>query len=147
MGLLVSASATAWARTGKVELVSLRETYRDYLDCLNARDLAHLGRFVADDVIHDGQAVGLDGYRKMIAGDYDDIPDLRFVADLLIADTSHVAARLRFDCRPKSRFRDLDVNGRRVVFHENVLYRFANGRIAEVWSVIDKGEIERQLAG
>lgn len=147
MGALVSASTTAWAWTGKVEPVDLQQTYRDYLDCLNAKDLAQLGRFVADDVVYNGQAVGFDGYRTMIAGNYDNIPDLRFVADLLIADASHVAARLRFDCHPTSRFRDLDVNGRRVVFHENVFYRFANGRIAEVWSVIDKAEIERQLAG
>ena len=126
--------------------MNLEITYRAYLDCLNSKDLAQLGCFVADDVVHNGQAIGLDGYRKMIAGDHGDIPDLRFIAELLIADVSHVAARLRFDCHPKGRFRAIDVNGRRVIFHENVFYRFASGKIREVWSVIDKAEIETFLA-
>jgi predicted ester cyclase len=37
------------------------------------------------------------------------------------------------------------VNGRQVVFAENVFYRFRDERIAEVWSVIDEGAIEAQL--
>jgi len=37
------------------------------------------------------------------------------------------------------------VNGRRVVFTENVFYRFRDERIAEVLSVIDKAAIEAQL--
>lgn len=126
--------------------MNLEIIYRAYLDCLNSKDLAQLERFVAENVVHNGRPIGLDGYRKMIAGDHGDIPDLRFTAELLIADVSNIAARLRFDCHPKGRFRDLDVNGRRVVFHENVFYRFANGKIQEVWSVIDKAEIEKFLA-
>jgi predicted ester cyclase len=81
----------------------------------------------------------------MLAGDYRDIPDLRFVIALLLSDHSTVASRLRFDCRPKAEFLGLRVEGQQVVFHENVFYRFAEGRIQEVRSVIDKGEIEKQL--
>jgi predicted ester cyclase len=63
----------------------------------------------------------------------------------LICDPPHVASRLRFDCRPKGLFLDLPVNGTRVNFAENVFYQFRDERIAEVWSVIDKGAIEAQL--
>ncbi|TCP97526.1 putative ester cyclase [Sphingomonas sp. PP-F2F-A104-K0414] len=126
--------------------MNLEITYHAYLDYLNSKDLAQLERFVAENVIHNGQSVGLEGYRKMIADDQSDIPDLRFTAELLIADVSNIAARLRFDCHPKRRFRDIDVNGRRVIFHENVFYRFANGKIQEVWSVMDKAEIEKNVA-
>ena len=126
--------------------MNLEITYRTYLDCLNSGDLAQLGSFVADDVVHNGQAIGLNGYRKMIAGDHSDIPDLRFITEFLIADVSHIAARLRFDCHPRARLRNIDVNGRRVVFHENVFFRFAGGKIREGWSVIDKAEIETFLA-
>ena len=131
---------------GKAQTKSPEDTYRAYMECLNERELTRLGDFVAEDVKYNGQAVGLDGYRKMISRDLDDIPDLHFVIDLLIADVSRVAARLRFDCHPREGFLGLAVNGRHVVFHENVIYRFAAGRIAEVWSVIDKMELETQLA-
>jgi predicted ester cyclase len=50
-----------------------------------------------------------------------------------------------FDCTPRGRFLDLDVNGRRVSFSENAFYRIVGDKIAEVWSVIDKAAIERQL--
>jgi predicted ester cyclase len=54
---------------------------------------------------------------------------------------------LGFDCTPKGKFLDLEVNGRRVAFSENVIYEFRHGKIVEVWSVIDKVAIEAQLRG
>ena len=42
-------------------------------------------------------------------------------------------------------FLGLPINGKRVVFAENVFYQFRSERIAEVWSVIDKAAIEAQL--
>ena len=51
------------------------------------------------------------------------------------------------DCRPKGLFLDLPVNGKRVVFAENVFYQFRGGKIAEVWSMIHKAAIEAQLRG
>lgn len=42
-------------------------------------------------------------------------------------------------------FLGLAVNGKRVSFTENVFYQFRDGKIAQVWSVIDKAAIEAQL--
>ncbi len=39
----------------------------------------------------------------------------------------------------------LPVNGRRVVFSENVFHEILDGRIAGVWSVIDKAAIEAHI--
>lgn len=124
---------------------SLQNAYQRYIECLNSRDLSGLGQFVAENVIHNGRHLGLAGYRDMIAGNYDDIPDLRFAVDLLICDPPHIASRLRFDCHPKASFLGVPVDGRRVVFNENVFYQYIAGKISEVWSVIDKPEIEKQL--
>ena len=124
----------------------LAGTYRAYIACLNRRDWDGLGRFVGDDVTYNGEAVGLSGYRAMLERDVAAIPDLRFEIELLVADPPMVAARLRFDCRPKRMFLGLAVDGRRVVFTETVFYAFADTRIARVWSVIDKPAIEAQLA-
>ena len=120
--------------------------YRAYIDCLNRQDWAQLGRFVQEDVEHNGRRFGLAGYRNMLIEDFEDIPDLRFDVGLLICDPPHIAARLDFACRPKGRFLGLAVNGRKVAFSENVFYAFGNNRIATVWSIIDKAAIEAQLA-
>jgi predicted ester cyclase len=38
----------------------------------------------------------------------------------------------------------MPVNGKRVTFTENALYRFRSGKIEEAWWVIDKSAIEAQ---
>jgi predicted ester cyclase len=123
----------------------LAEIYRNYIACLNRQDWPRLGQFVGDDVSHNGRRIGLPGYRAMLEKDFRDIPDLRFNIALLVSDASHVASRLAFECSPKGNFLGLAINGRRVSFTENVFYKLRDGKIVEVWSVIDKAAIEAQL--
>jgi predicted ester cyclase len=104
-----------------------------------------LYRFVADDARHNGPPFGLAGYRAMLERDFEEIPDLQFNIEFLICDPPHVASQLRFDRQPKGLFLGLAVNGRRVNFTENVFYQFRSERIAEVWSVLDKGAIDAQI--
>ena len=126
----------------KAELADL---YRDYIACLNRQDWPRLGRFVDDDVQHNGRSFGLSGYRRMLERDFEEIPDLRFTIQLLVSDPPFVASRLAFNCSPKGRFLGLDVDGRTVSFAENVFYEFRDGKIVSVWSVIDKAAIEAQI--
>lgn len=123
----------------------LADIYRSYIDCLNAQDWARLGDFVDDEVVHNGVALGLAGYRAMLEGDFRAIPDLRFEIALLVADPPHIASRLMFDCTPVGLLFGLPVNGKRVRFAENVFYTFAARRIRTVWSIIDTAAIARQL--
>ncbi|MDR5817147.1 MULTISPECIES: ester cyclase [unclassified Caballeronia] len=123
----------------------LSALYRAYIDCLNAQDWDHLGNFVDQTAQHNGRAFGLAGYRRMLEQDFRDIPDLRFNIELLVAEPPRIASRLRFDCSPRADFMGLKFDGRRVTFCENVFYTFRDGKIAEVWSVIDKAAIEAQL--
>lgn len=124
---------------------ALAGLYRAYIACLNAQDWPALGRFVHDDARHNGRRFGLAGYRAMLEQDFREIPDLRFEIGLLVSEPPHVASRLLFDCTPTGRFLGLDVGGRRIAFTENVFYRFEDGLIIDVWSVIDKAAIEAQL--
>jgi predicted ester cyclase len=100
---------------------------------------------VDDDVIHNDRPLGLSGYRDMLVGNFSDIPDLRFSIDLLVVDPPHVVSRLLFECSPRAEFLGLPVNGRRVSFSENVFYGFRDGKIVQVWSIVDKAAIEAQL--
>jgi predicted ester cyclase len=123
----------------------LVDIYRDYLACLNDQAWDQLANFVHDLVCHNQNEIGLAGYRSMLEKNYRDIPDLHFNAQLIVATSTHVACRLHFDCSPIEKFMGLPVNGRKVQFAENVIYEFRNNKIKEVWSVIDKAAIERQL--
>ena len=124
---------------------ALADLYRGYIFCLNRQDWPNLHQFVADDARHNGRPLGLAGYRAMLERDFGEIPDLKFNIELMVCEPPLVASRLRFDCRPKGLFLGLRVNGKRVSFAENVFYQFRGGKIAEVWSVIDKAGIEAQL--
>ncbi|MFG1222949.1 ester cyclase [Xanthobacter wiegelii] len=62
-----------------------------------------------------------------------------------MADEGHIASRIRFDCAPSGEFLGLPLNGRRIVFYEHAFYTLVGGKIAEVFSVIDKTGIEAQL--
>jgi predicted ester cyclase len=123
----------------------LRNRYHGYIDCLNRQDWRHLGDYVADEVQRNGEVVGLAGYQKMLEGDFAAIPDLLFKIDFVVSEPPYVGARLIFDCTPKGELFGLPVDGKPVTFTENVFYRFANGKIETVWSVIDRAAIEAQL--
>jgi len=84
-------------------------------------------------------------YREMLIKDFREIPDLFFDIQMLIEEPPRIACRLRFECAPKGVFMGLRVDGKRVVFCENVFYEFREGKIDNVWSVIDKAAIEAQL--
>ncbi len=124
---------------------ALIEAYEGYIACLNARDWERLPRFVAPEVARNGVPLGLAGYRGMLEGDVAAIPDLRFTIARLACDPPLVAAGLVFDCTPRGELFGLPVNGRRVRFEETVVYRFHDGRIREVWSVIDQAAVAAQL--
>jgi predicted ester cyclase len=119
--------------------------YRDYIACLNRRDWAALGGFVHDEVVHNAKPLGLAGYRAMLERDVREIPDLAFCVAQLVCDPPDLAARLTFDCTPVGTFLGLAINGKPVSFSENVFYRFRDGKIWQVWSVIDKSSIAAQL--
>jgi predicted ester cyclase len=123
----------------------LAEIYRRYIACLNNQDWEKLAAFVGDEAHHNGRRLGLSGYRAMLEKDFAEIPDLYFNIELLISEPPRIASRLMFDCTPTGVFVGLPVNGRKVRFAENVLYEFRDGRIDQVWSVIDKVSIEAQL--
>jgi len=120
--------------------------YLAYIACLNAQDWSRLADFVEVDVHHNNRSLGVAGYRAMLQNDFANIPDLRYEIELLVANANCVGSRLRFDCSPRGEFLGLPVNGKRVVFSENVFYELRDDKIARVWSAIDKSAIEAQLS-
>ncbi|RAI43145.1 ester cyclase [Rhodoplanes roseus] len=127
--------------------LALAYQYRRYLDCLNARRFDALDAFTHDTVVYNGETKTRAQYAELIAQACDAIPDLRFDIGLLVVEGDLVACRLEFRCTPEKPFMGLAPTGRRVAFCEHVFYRFREDRIAEVWSLIDRDSLARQLAG
>jgi predicted ester cyclase len=58
-----------------------------------------------------------------------------------------VACRLVFRCTPRDEFLGFTPDGEPLEFAEHVFYRFDDGRIAAVWSLIDRWSIAAQVRG
>jgi predicted ester cyclase len=123
----------------------LADIYKSYIACLNKQDWDNLKNFVANNAVHNGRPLGLEGYLAMLVNDFKTIPGLVFNIQILAVDPPYVTSRLWFDCTPKGLFLELPINGRKISFAENVIYEFRDGKIVEVWSVLDKSAIEAQL--
>jgi predicted ester cyclase len=125
----------------------LEARYRAYLDALNDRRFSDLDEFVQDELIYNDKLLTRQEYADMIAADTRAVPDLHFDVRLLLTSEDVVACRLWFDCTPTGPFFGLAPTGRRVSFGEHVFYRFRAGRIAQVWSLIDRDAVATQLTG
>lgn len=125
--------------------MDLEARYRAYLDVLNERRLDDLEQFVQDELTYNGAPLTRKQYQDLIATDIAAIPDLVYDAHLVVASGDQVACRLVFDCTPRHEFLGFTPDGRRLVFAEHVFYRFRDGRIAAVWSLIDRAAIAAQL--
>jgi steroid delta-isomerase-like uncharacterized protein len=123
----------------------LEARYRAYLDALNERRLDDLVHFVQDELSYNGETMTRRQYQDLIAADITAIPDLFFDAQILVASGDQVACRLVFDCTPQHEFLGFSANGERLSFAEHVFYQFRDGRIAAVWSLIDRPAIEAQF--
>jgi predicted ester cyclase len=123
----------------------LEARYRAYLDVLNERRLDDLVHFVQDELSYNGETMTRRQYQDLIAADITAIPDLFFDAQIVVASGDQVACRLVFDCTPQHEFLGFSPNGERLCFAEHVFYQFRDGRIAAVWSLIDRPAIEAQL--
>lgn len=124
----------------------LEDAYRAYIDALNGRRLDELDQFVHDQVVYNDRPISRQQYAQMIGEDVRNIPDLYFTVDLLVAGDDVVACRLWFDCTPERDFAGIAPTGRRVTFAEHVFYRFREGRIEQVWSLIDTDAVRDQTA-
>jgi len=126
-------------------IADLETRYRSYLDALNERRLDDLMDYVQDELSYNGEKITRRQYQDLIAGDISAIPDLIFDAQIIVATDEHVACRLVFNCTPQQEFLGFSPNGQQLCFAEHVFYHFRDGRIAAVWSLIDRPAIEAQL--
>ncbi len=127
--------------------MDLRRHYLAYLDALDERRFDDLVKYVADDLTYNDRPMTRQDYRDLLEGDVAAIPDLRFDVGILVVSDDRVACRIDFDCTPVAPFLGFDPPGHSVQFSEHVFYRYGDGRIVEVHSLIDREAIRDQLGG
>ncbi|PRY37339.1 ester cyclase [Umezawaea tangerina] len=123
----------------------LETRYRAYLAVLNERRLDDLAHHLCDELTYNGEPMTRQRYQEQRAADIAAIPDLFFDAHVVVAAGDRVACRLVFDCTPVGEFLGFAPTGGRFVFAEHVFYRYEEGRIAEVTSLIDRAAIAEQI--
>ena len=126
--------------------VELEAHYRRYISCLNDRRLEGLDEFVHEELTYNGEPETRADYRARIAGDVAAIPDLYFDVHLIVVGGDQIACRLFFNCTPQSEWLGLQPNGKSISFAEHVFYKFRDGKIYEVWSLLDVPSIVEQLS-
>lgn len=126
-------------------MADLEARYRAYLACLDERRFGDLAEFVHDPVVHNDRTLTLAEFQDLLRRDAAEIPDLHYAVERLVVQGDQVACRIRFDCTPAASFRGIPPTGQRISFVEHVFYRYEDGRIAQMWSVIDMDAIREQL--
>jgi predicted ester cyclase len=120
--------------------------YRRYISYLNNRRLDELDEFLHEELTYNGEPETRADYRARIAGDVAAIPDLYFDVHLIVVGGDQIACRLFYNCTPQSEWLGLQPNGKSISFAEQVFYKFRDGKIYEVWSLLDVASIAEQLA-
>ncbi|TDD02589.1 ester cyclase [Nonomuraea deserti] len=72
-------------------------------------------------------------------------PDMRVEVEDVIAEGDKMVSRNTVTGTHQGEFRGLPPTGRSVAYNEIFIFRFADGRIAEIWGVVDLLTQMRQL--
>ncbi len=74
-------------------------------------------------------------------------PDLHFEVRAVVATGDRAALHATLTGTQRGAWGGLEPTGRSINVEHMYFFRFAEGRIAEVWELLDRPALERQLAG
>lgn len=107
--------------------------------------------FAPDYVRHDFRSTepvsGPEGQKQIAADFRAAFPDLDFVVDLLVAEDDYVVGRWTATGTHLGRWGTGEPTGRSVRFSGANIFRFANGKVVEIWNHRDDLGLREQLGG
>jgi hypothetical protein len=130
-----------------------KAAFKRFHDAANAGDLEVIAKaideVIAPDVLFHAPvpvgATGAQALRKAWAVLLRAFPDLHVTVEDVIAEGDKVVARNTVTGTHQGEYRGAGATGRRVTYNEIFIARFAGGRIAEIWGVVDVYAQLRQL--
>jgi steroid delta-isomerase-like uncharacterized protein len=121
---------------------------RFYEECLNQGNLDALPALVSENVVSHsslGDQVGLTAFTQGTARVRSLFPGGRFVVDDVVSEGDRAAARWTMNGTHSTPVAGVAPTGKPLVQRANVLYRFEDGKIAELWVQLDMVSLLRQL--
>ncbi len=123
----------------------LETVYRRYNTVCNAHQFDRLSEFVAPDVEVNGEVQGLQAYVDGLQAVVRAFPDYRWDLQHLFVSGDWVSAHFLDTGTHRGTFLGVPATGRMVRTQEFAIYRFQEGRIAEVWVTADNLRLLDQL--
>ena len=133
--------------------VSNKATFRRFHDISNSRDLERIAGVIdelvaPDAVIHTPlpiEATGPQLLKAVLTQLRRAFPDLHISVEDVIEEGDKIVARNRVTGTHRGEYMGIAPTGARVAYDEIFILRFADGRIAETWGVVDVLSQMRQL--
>ncbi len=117
-----------------------------YIAALDAHEIDRMDKFVADEVLLNGEP----GTRNDVMADMRSIigavPDFRWEVRELLFDRDRLAARVRNTGTPAKEWLGVAPTGASFEIIEYAIYKVANGKFAQMTNLHDSAEVHRQLA-
>jgi steroid delta-isomerase-like uncharacterized protein len=131
---------------------SNKAAFRRFQDAMNTGD-AELVSQAIDEVFAPDvkqhtpfEATGAQTLKEMVfARLYRAFPDLHITVEDVIAEGDKVVERDTVTGTHQGEYMGLPPTGKSVAYHEIFIMRFVNGRIAEIWGVVDVFSLMKQL--
>jgi steroid delta-isomerase-like uncharacterized protein len=132
---------------------SNKATFGRIQDAVNTGDLEVIATTMDEVVAPDGlirtplpvEAAGGRAFRQLWAMLLRGLPDLHLTVEDLIAEGDKVVMMASVTGTHQGEFMGLPATGKTVTYGEIFIFRFAGGRIAEMWGVVDVFSQMKQL--
>jgi steroid delta-isomerase-like uncharacterized protein len=130
-----------------------KATFKRFLDASNTGDWDLTSQTI-DEVFHPDvqistplpvRSTGAQAIKEVFATLHRAFPDLRISVEDMIAEDDKVVARNVVRGTNRGEYMGFPPTGRSVTYHEIFIIRFAEGRIAETWGVVDVLSQMKQL--
>jgi steroid delta-isomerase-like uncharacterized protein len=132
-----------------VDLEANKALVRSFVEAWNTRDFDRFDALMGESaVLHvaGGQIPCDPAGTRAIADEWTSaFPDWRFELPRLVAEGTLVVAHMPYSGTHHGRIAGVDPTGRSCTVDEMVIFRIADGRIAEAWEVYDDAGMWRQL--
>lgn len=123
----------------------LREWYRRYIATLDAHRLDEMDRFVADEVVLNGEP----GTRDDVVADMrrivDAVPDFHWEVTELLVDRDRIAARVVNTGTPVKEWLGVVPTGASFEIVEYAIYKVTDRRFVQMTNLHDTADARRQL--
>lgn len=89
----------------------------------------------------------VDELKAIVAGWHEGFPDFRFDVHAVVASGGRAAVHATLYGTHRGRWNGLEATGRSITVEHMFFFRLENDQIVEVWELLERVELRRQLTG